>query len=73
MEKLAASSEIRKEELVSKTTAFAILMLNFVEKKKRGNRVSLNYIKKRREANEGAPLQTLGVQNIVNLRAIMLF
>ena len=43
MEKLAASSEIRKEELVSKTTAFAILMINFVEKK-RGNRVSLNFI-----------------------------
>ena len=35
VEKLAASSEIRKEELVSKTTAFAILMLNFVEKKER--------------------------------------
>ena len=69
MEKPAASSEIRKEELVSKTTAFAILMLNFVEKK-RGNRISLKYNNKkkmsRREANEGAPLQTLGVQNINN-------
>ena len=42
MEKPAASSEIRKEELVSKTTAFAILLLNFGEKKT-GNRVSLNY------------------------------
>lgn len=47
MEKPAASSGIRKEELVSKTTAFGILMLNFV--KKRGNRVSLNYNNKKNE------------------------
>ena len=47
MEKLAVSSEIRKEELVSKTTAFGILMLNFV--KKRGNRASLNYNNKKNE------------------------
>ena len=69
MEKLAASSEIRKEELVSNTTAFAIFMLNFVEKKRR-NRVSLNYNNKkkmsRREANEGAPLQTLDVRIIAS-------
>ena len=68
MEKPAASLEIRREELVSKKTAFVIFMLDF-EEKKRGNRVSLNYNNEkmsRREANEGAPLQTLGVQNIVN-------
>ena len=68
MEKPAASLEIRREELVSKKTAFAIFMLDF-EEKKRGNRVSLNYNNEkmsRREANGGALLQTLGVQNIVN-------
>lgn len=47
MEKLAASSEIIREELVSKKTAFAIFMLNF-EEKKRGNRVSLNYNNKKK-------------------------
>lgn len=35
MEKPAASLEIRREELVSKKTAFAIFMLDFEEKKER--------------------------------------
>ena len=70
VEKLAASSEIRKEELVS--------LYYFNAKfwwKKRGKRVSLNNNNNnnnnnnklsRREANESEPLLTMDVQDIIN-------
>lgn len=41
MEKPAASLEIRREELVSKKTAFAIFMLDFAEKERKSSFIEL--------------------------------